>query len=45
MLWIDAIESGVIPANPQLDFTKNLTAFSTYNNLVPLYKKNNMYSN
>ncbi|WP_435415805.1 YdeI/OmpD-associated family protein [Polaribacter aestuariivivens] len=40
---LDNVEKGIIPDDLQLEFDKNKTAFTNYNNFAPSYRKSYLY--
>ena len=40
---LDDVENGIIPKDLQLEFDKNNTAFSNYQNFAPSYRKSYLY--
>ncbi|TMM32047.1 hypothetical protein FDT66_00855 [Polaribacter aestuariivivens] len=40
---LDNVEKGIIPNDLQLEFDKNKTAFTNYNNFAPSYRKSYLY--
>lgn len=40
---LDAVESGIIPEDLQIEFDKNAEAFQNYQNFAPSYRKNYLY--